>query len=332
MRAGAGVEIGNGDDGRVGGRRRAADQGLEGGDYLRADDNRINSAVRLSGVAAFAEDFHAENIGGGHDRAGAHRDFAFGDRWPIMQAINLIAREFGEEAFIDHGMRAATAFLGGLEDEVNRAVKIGIVFEIFRGAEQHRGMAIMAAGVHLAGVFGFPGFVVFLNDVERVHVGAQADAFAGFIRGAFDGGDDAGFAEAGLELNAPFFKFFLNQAAGEGFLISGLRILVQFAAISGDFVFEGVDGVADVHQFTCFSIWARRSYRLVLKTRLAETGRQIQSPAAISRARASPSVLRPRWSTAARRPSARPRPRAFLSRCPAPLAPSARSSATRSRH
>ena len=53
--------------------------------------------------------------------------------------------------------------------------KLRVSGEIFGGAEQHRGVAVMAAGVHLARhrrLVGQPGLFL---ERQRVHVGAQAD-------------------------------------------------------------------------------------------------------------------------------------------------------------
>jgi hypothetical protein len=55
------------------------------------------------------------------------------------------------------------------------AGEIARLGQIFGGAEQHRRMAVVAAGVHPAGMprrIGKPGFFL---DRQRIHVGAQRD-------------------------------------------------------------------------------------------------------------------------------------------------------------
>jgi hypothetical protein len=52
--------------------------------------------------------------------------------------------------------RAATAFLGRLEDQVQRAFKPCIKRNGFGRREQHGGVAIVAAGVHEAGLAAGP--------------------------------------------------------------------------------------------------------------------------------------------------------------------------------
>ena len=67
-----------------------------------------------------------------------------------MHAVDLLHAEAVHQPVLDHGLAAAAAFLGGLEDDDRGAVEIAGLGEIARGAEQHRGVPVMAAGVHLA--------------------------------------------------------------------------------------------------------------------------------------------------------------------------------------
>ncbi|MOA54895.1 hypothetical protein D3C78_1785900 [compost metagenome] len=56
------------------------------------------------------------------------------------------------------------------------AGKIAGLCEVTRGTKQHGGVAVMSAGMHLAGKFRFIGPVGHLRHGKRIHVGAQADA------------------------------------------------------------------------------------------------------------------------------------------------------------
>ena len=120
----------------------------------------------------------------------------------VVQAVNFVAGEFLEQSVLDHGARAAEAFLGRLEDEVHRAVEIAGFGEIARGAEQDGGVAVMAAAVKAAGNGRAPFQVGVLFHRQRVHVGAQPDALAA-ISIALEHADDAGAAEAAMHLHAP---------------------------------------------------------------------------------------------------------------------------------
>ncbi len=61
-------------------------------------------------------------------------------------------REAVEQTLGDHPAAAAAVlaaeFLGRLEDQVDRAVEVPGLGQIARGAQQHRRVPVMAAGVH----------------------------------------------------------------------------------------------------------------------------------------------------------------------------------------
>ena len=67
---------------------------------------------------------------------------------PVVQPVDRVAREPLEQAVGDHHAAAALGLLGGLEDEVDGAVEAPGGGELARRAEQHRGVAVVAAGVH----------------------------------------------------------------------------------------------------------------------------------------------------------------------------------------
>ena len=81
-----------------------------------------------------------------------------------------------------------------------------------RGAEQRRGVAVMAAGVHHAGIGGGVGDAGGLGDRQRVHVGTQADAAIGCRRG--DRRHHAMAADAGDEAHAKFAQPSLDEGGG----------------------------------------------------------------------------------------------------------------------
>ena len=95
-----------------------------------------------------------------------------------MHAEHLLGREALEQALLDHHPAARLHLLGGLEDEVDGAGEVAGLGEVARGAEQHRGVAVVAAGVHPARVPRGVGQAGRLLDRQRVHVGAQADRAA----------------------------------------------------------------------------------------------------------------------------------------------------------
>ena len=98
---------------------------------------------------------------------------------PVVHAKHGIHRELLEQAVLDHLARAAAALFGRLENQVHRAVKIAVLGQVLRGGQQHGGVAVMAAGVHLAGVLAGVGKGVELLHRQGVHVGPQANGACG---------------------------------------------------------------------------------------------------------------------------------------------------------
>ena len=93
----------------------------------------------------------------------------------VVHGEDGVAGEALEQAVFDHAQRAApAAFFGRLEDQVQRAGEVARPGQVARRAQQHGGVAVVAAGVHHAGVAAGVGQAGGLVDGQRVHVGAQA--------------------------------------------------------------------------------------------------------------------------------------------------------------
>ncbi len=127
--------------------------------------------------------------------AGPHREGADRQARPVVHAEHRLDRKALEQPLLDHDPAAALVLLGRLEDEMDGAGEIAGLGEIARRAQQHRGMAVMAAGMHLAGDRRDMGEDVLLVDMERVHVGAQRDRTGAGVA-PLEGADHAGAGEA----------------------------------------------------------------------------------------------------------------------------------------
>src|SRR5256885_8731284 len=126
-------------------------------------------------MRAIAIDGDIEEIGSGHRWSWENRDLAMVQVGRIVQPINLVAREFLEQSVLDHGARPAESFFGRLEDEMHGTVEVEGLGEVARGAEQHRGMAVMTAAVESAGNSRAPAQVGVLFHWKGGHVGRPAD-------------------------------------------------------------------------------------------------------------------------------------------------------------
>jgi hypothetical protein len=144
-------------------------------DDVRGYQHRIDSALGPRAMGALARNTDVEEPAARHHRSGAHREFSECQPRPVVHAEHHVAGKFLEQSVCDHRARPADAFLGWLEDEVDHAVEVARVGEIFRRAEQHGGMAVMPAGVHAPIVRRTVRESIRLVNRQRVHVGAQTD-------------------------------------------------------------------------------------------------------------------------------------------------------------
>jgi hypothetical protein len=128
-----------------------------------------------STVPAGAVERHDPSVARRHEWAFAGREAPHGQPWRIVHAVDRIDGKAFEQAFLDHQLAAAQPLLGGLEDEVHMPAEVGILGEISRCAEQHRGMAVVPTGVHLAGNCRAMIASRDLPDVQGVEVGPQPD-------------------------------------------------------------------------------------------------------------------------------------------------------------
>ena len=123
------------------------------------------------------------------------------------------------------------ALFGRLEDDDRRAGEVAGGGEIARRAEQDRGVAVVAAGMHAAGNGRAIGQVGRLLDRQRVHVGAQADRASACALAALDDADDAALADAGANLVAAEFAQPLgDEGRGLVDVVEKLGMGVEMAA------------------------------------------------------------------------------------------------------
>ena len=218
---------------------------------MRGHQNRVHREVGVRAVAALAGDFNRDTVGGGHHRPGIDADGARWQRGPVVHGVNRLHRKTLEQPVLDHRVGPATALFGGLKNQHRIAHKMARSGQIMRRANQHGGVAVVAAAVHQAGFAGLPAERVVLGHGQRVHVGAQADhrpqARVGERRMRarqlpLDDGDDAGFANPRVNLVHAAQLERMHDAAGGVHLFKtqlGMRVKVtakcsQLGVVLGD--------------------------------------------------------------------------------------------------
>ena len=138
------------------------------------------------------------------------------------------------------------AFLGRLEDQVHRAVEGPVLREMLGGRKQHGRVAVVAAGVHLAGVPAGVREGVVLGDRQRVDVGAQSDRTV--RTAALHDADHSGGTEPAMDRDAPVCQGLRDHVGGAALLEAQLRVGMQVTADRGDGGTVGQDGFDQLHR------------------------------------------------------------------------------------
>ncbi len=214
----------------------------------RAGNDGVGREMWPRGVAVLPADGDRELVGGRHDRTGAGRDLAGREAGQVVHPVNLLDLPAIQQPVLDHGLAAAAAFFRGLEDDDGRAVKVTRLRKIPRGAEQHRRVAVMTAGVHAAFRFRRVRLVGLFEDRQRIHVGAQADHLAAAVAASANDADHARPAYPGdYFVEAESAQLFGNGRGRPVDLVEDLRVLVQVMPPSDDVVLEIGETVDDRH-------------------------------------------------------------------------------------
>ena len=93
----------------------------------------------------------------------------------IVDGIDLVARKALKQAILHHRAGTRVAFFTGLKNQNGGAVKVTRLSQVAGSTHQHRGVAVVPAGVHQPRLARFPTELVVLRHWQRIHVGAQAD-------------------------------------------------------------------------------------------------------------------------------------------------------------
>ena len=227
----------------------AADDRLQGRNHANDGHHRINRLMRCRPMPAAPGDMDIGRIDGGHIGPRRGQEFAEGQIGRVMDTVNLPHIEAVHHPFLDHDLAPAAVFFGWLEQQRHAPGKAARFAQVFRGAQQHGDMAVMAAGMHLAGQGGTVVCAGDLINRQGIHIGAQANG--GTRPLPVDDGHDAGRGDAFVEFIHPEFPQAVgDEGSGDVTIESQLGVLVQMASpgrhvcgIIGDTVQNGHCGL-----------------------------------------------------------------------------------------
>ena len=179
----------------------ARDDGLQRRHDGRPGHDRVSGTVGHGAVAAhtFQRDRHI--VGRRHHGPLPKREPALCDARHVVHREDRVARKALEQPLLDHQPRTARVLFGGLEDQVQRAGEAARFGQMPGGCQQHRGVPVMAAGMHHAIMGACPGLAGGFLQRQGVHVGAQAQAPRTVATA--QGADDTGRSQAAMDLITP---------------------------------------------------------------------------------------------------------------------------------
>ena len=233
-------------DAADGQRRRLGGGNLPGQNLLQVDHDvggdgdGIHAFFGGGSVAALATDGQKEVIGRSHHVAGLYRK---GTRRNVRtQQIADVAAKGGVHPFHDalfYGkLGAGNRLFVGLEQKPHSAAQLRpVVQQHPDGAQQHGGVGIVAAGVHLAVMLRGEGQAGGFLNGQGIHVSAQQHRLAGQAahnvapQGGVGGGQGVG--------KPPAVQYLADIGLGQRQLGAHLRDTVQIAAKGYDVLLQG---------------------------------------------------------------------------------------------
>ena len=109
---------------------------------------------------------------------------------------------------------------------------------MLRGAEQHRGVAIVAATVHPTRILRGVRETIVFGHRQRVHVGAKSDRASAVAAFAAQHADQAGLAQAAMYFDTPLFQLSGDEIGRAIFMKRQFGVRMDIATNGGQaFVF-----------------------------------------------------------------------------------------------
>ncbi len=192
------------------------------------DQHHVHRLVGVRAVAATPGDLDREAVGSGHHGPGVDADGAGLHRGPVVHGKDGLHRKAVKQPVFHHHAGTGKTFFARLEHQHGGAVEVARFREVARGANQHGGVAVVAATVHEALLARLPGEVVVLGQRQGIHVGTQADGPTAVA--PLQATDDAGTGQTAIDLQAVAAECLGDDRRRTEFLERQFRMGVQVMA------------------------------------------------------------------------------------------------------
>ena len=179
-------------------------------------------------MPAPAPDRYIHDIDSGGNGPRPHRHLPHFLAWQVVHGEHGIAGKAFEQPLIHQPLGAAYIFFRRLKNQMDRAIEAPCRRKIAGRAEQHGGVPIMPAGVHLAlrhrSIWEIGGLV----DRKGIHVGANADTAAAVAM--VQCADHRGARKSGCHLKAEARQFGCHHLRCAMLLESKFRMRMKVVA------------------------------------------------------------------------------------------------------
>ncbi len=161
----------------------------------------------------------------------------------VVHGEDGVAGEALQQPVVEHRAGTAEALFGRLEDQLQGAAPVRRLDQVPGCGEEHRGVAVVAAGVHAPAVAAAVAEPRGLDDRQRIHVRPQAEPPRAVALA--EDADHAGAADPFVHFVAPAAQAFGDQRGGASLLEAqfgmGVDVLAQATQVVGDLLEPGHD-------------------------------------------------------------------------------------------
>ena len=151
------------------------DNTLQGTNKSSCSHDRVRSCMRMSRVRTFSSNFDFEKVRCRKHRPSANTEMPQRHLRRIVHAVDRIAWEKVKQPLLHHALGTAFIFFRWLENKAYRPLKVAILAEVLRRAQQHCRMTIMTASMHFPDMLRNMIDLPFFFHIQSIHIRPQTN-------------------------------------------------------------------------------------------------------------------------------------------------------------